>query len=140
MEPTMEEKLQACIELCENGDPGMCAFLGKEFYYGWNVPQDYDRALRYLTTASEHGDAISRFTLGFMYWSGRGCEQNQDKALELFLLAAKQEVPEAMYNVAKILLDKDYNKNKAEAVEWLKRSANVGYGAAYDMLSNLEDE
>ena len=35
MEPTMDEKLQACIELCEEGDPEMCAFLGKEFYYGW---------------------------------------------------------------------------------------------------------
>ena len=69
MEPTMEEKLKACIQLCEEGDPEMCAFLGKEFYYGMNVPQDLDRAFRYLTTASEHGDAISQFTLGFMYWS-----------------------------------------------------------------------
>ena len=45
MEPTMEEKLRACIALCEEGDPEMCAFLGKEFYYGWNIPQDLDRAL-----------------------------------------------------------------------------------------------
>ena len=80
MEPTMEEKLNACIELCEASDPEMCAFLGKEFYYGWNVPQDLDRALRYLTVASENGDAISQFTLGFMYWSGRGTEPDQDKA------------------------------------------------------------
>ena len=43
MEPTMEEKLKAVIELCEAGDPEMCAFLGKEFYYGMNVPQDMHR-------------------------------------------------------------------------------------------------
>lgn len=139
MEPTMEEKLNACIELCEAGDPEMCAFLGKEFYYGWNVPQDLDRALRYLTVASENGDAISQFTLGFMYWSGRGTEPDQDKALELFLQAAEQDVPEAMYNVAKILLAKDFEKNRDEAVGWLKRSANAGYDTAYDMLSDLED-
>ena len=139
IEPTMEEKLNACIELCEAGDPEMCAFLGKEFYYGWNVPQDLDRALRYLTVASENGDAISQFTLGFMYWSGRGTESDQDKALELFLQAAKQDVPEAMYNVAKILLAKDFEKNRDEAVGWLKRSANAGYDTAYDMLSDLED-
>ena len=138
-EPTMEEKLQAVIALCEEGDPEMCAFLGKEFYYGWNVPQDLDRALRYLTVASENGDAISQFTLGFMYWSGRGTEPDQDKALELFLQAAEQDVPEAMYNVAKILLAKDFEKNKKEAVGWLKRSANAGYDTAYDMLSDLED-
>lgn len=138
MEPTMEEKLRACIELCEEGDPEMCAFLGKEFYYGWNVPQDLDRALHYLTVASEHGDAVSQFTLGFMYWSGRGTDPDIDKAYELFLKAAEQDIPEAMYNVAKILLTKDYKKNKDEATGWLRRSANAGYDAAYDMLSDLE--
>ena len=138
-EPTMEEKLQAVIALCEEGDPEMCAFLGKEFYYGLNVPQDLDRALRYLTVASEYGDAISQFTLGFMYWSGRGTEPDLDKAYEQFLQAAEQDVPEAMYNVAKILLTKDFEKNKDEAVGWLKRSANAGYDTAYDMLSDLEE-
>lgn len=137
MEPTMEEKLKACIALCEEGDPEMCAFLGKEFYYGINIPQDLDRALRYLTVAAEDGDAISQFTLGFMYWSGRGTEPDIDKAYELFLKAAEQEVPEAMYNVAKILLAKDFEKNKDEAIGWLRRSANAGYDTAYDMLSDL---
>jgi len=140
MEPSMEEKLQAVIELCEDGDPEMCAFLGKEFYYGWNIPQDLDRALRYLTVASEHGDAISQFTLGFMYWSGRGTEPDQDIALKWFLLAAEQGVPEAMYNVAKILLAKDYDNNRKEAIDWLKRSANAGYDVAYDMLSDLKND
>ncbi len=140
MEPTMEEKLKAVIKLCEEGDPEMCAFLGKEFYYGWNVPQDLDRALRYLTVAAENGDAISQFTLGFMYWSGRGTEPDLDKALELFLKAAEQEVPEAMHNVAKILLTKDFEKNKGEAIGWLRRSADAGYDAAYDMLSDLKDK
>ena len=116
----------------------MCAFLGKEFYYGWNVPQDLDRAKRYLSVASEYGDAISQFTLGFMYWSGRGTEENTDEALRLFLLAAEQGIPEAMYNVAKILLTEDFEKNKDEAVRWLTRSANAGYGAARDMLSDLD--
>ncbi|MBP5311523.1 MAG: sel1 repeat family protein [Clostridia bacterium] len=139
MEPTMEEKLQACIELCEEGDPEMCAFLGKEFYYGWNVPQDLDRALRYLTVASENGDAISQFTLGFMYWSGRGTKPDRDRALKLFLSAAEQGIPEAMYNVAKLLLAKDFEKNKDEALAWLRRSANAGYDAASDMLSDLEE-
>ena len=140
MEPTMEEKLKVCIQLCEEGDPEMCAFLGKEFYYGMNVPQDLGRALRYLTTASEHGDAISQFILGFMYWSGRGTEPDLDEALRLFLLAADQGIPEAMYNVAKILLAKDFEKNRDEAIRWLKRSANAGYSTAYDMLSDLDDD
>ena len=140
MEPTMEEKLNAVIELCEAGDPEACAFLGKEFYYGINVPQDLDRALRYLTVAAENGDAISQFTLGFMYLAGRGTERDLEKALKWFLPAAEQGVPEAMYNAANLLLFKDKEKYKDEAKVWLKRSAKAGYDAAYDMLSDLEDE
>lgn len=40
----MEEKLNTCIQLCEEGDPEMCAFLGKGPYYGMNVPRDLDRS------------------------------------------------------------------------------------------------
>ena len=75
-----------------------------------------------------------------MYLIGRGTERDQDKALKLFLQAAEQGVPEAMYNVANILLTKDNEKNKDEALKWLRRSANAGYDAAYDMLSDLEDD
>ena len=135
----MEEKLQAVIELCEAGDPETCAFLGKEFYFGFNIEQDLYRALRYLTTAAESGDAMSQFLVGFMHWSGRGTDPDEDKALQWFLPAAEQGIPEAMYNVAKILLSKNYEKNKDEAIEWLVRSANAGYGAAEDMLSEFED-
>ena len=60
--------------------------------------------------------------------------------VEWFLLAAKQGIPEAMYNVANLLLSKDKEKNKDEAISWLRRSANAGYDAAYDMLPDLEEE
>lgn len=139
MDQEMNKKLQAVIELCEEGDPEMCAFLGKEFYFGMNVEQDLDRALRYLTVAAKDGDAMSQFLVGFMNWSGRGTEQNLDKALDWFLLAAGQGIPEAMYNVANILMVKDPEKNREEAVKWMKRSANAGYDAARDALSDFED-
>ena len=139
MDQEMNKKLQAVIELCEEGDPEMCAFLGKEFYFGMNVEQDLDRALRYLTVAAKDGDAMSQFLVGFMHWSGRGTEQDLDKALDWFLLAAGQGIPEAMYNVANILMVKDPEKNREEAVKWMKRSANAGYDAACDALSDFED-
>lgn len=140
MEPTMEEKLEAVIRLCEEGDPEMCAFLGKEYYFGMNVEQDLDRAFRYLNTAAESGDAISQFLVGFMHWAGRGVETDEDKALGWFLKASEQGIPEAMYNVANILMHKDPEGNLEEAKGWLIRSANAGYGAARDLISEFEDE
>ncbi|MBR5947883.1 MAG: sel1 repeat family protein [Clostridia bacterium] len=139
MEPEMEAKLQAVIELCEEGDLEMCAFLGKEFYFGMNIPQDLDRALRYLTTAASAGDAMSQFLVGFMHWSGRGTQPDQDKALEWFLLASEQGIAEAMYNVAKILLIKNPKVNQEEALSWLERSSNAGYDAATDMLGDVRE-
>ncbi len=53
--------------------------------------------------------------------------------------AAEQGIAEAMYNVAKILLDKDEEKNREEAIQWLVKSSDAGYGAATDMLSDFED-
>ncbi len=34
----------------------------------------------------------------------------------------------------------DLKDLKDEALSWLRRSANAGYDAAYDMLSDMEDE
>ncbi len=72
-----------------------------------------------------------------MYRSGRGTEHGPETALKCFLLAAEQDVPEAMYNTAKILLAKDF-KNKVEAIKQLRRSVKTGYDTAYDILSDLQ--
>ena len=52
-----------------------------------------------------------------MYWSGRGIEPASETALKCFLLAAEQDVPEAMYNIAKVLLAKDFKMTKDEAIK-----------------------
>ena len=70
-------------------------------------------------------------------------EKVKDAGYELFVEPNDKvirSVPEAMYNVANLLLSKDKEKNKDEALSWLRRSANAGYDAAYDMLSDMEDE
>ena len=137
MEP---EKLQLAIEMAESGNIEAAAFLGNEYYFGWNqLEQDLEKALKYLTIASEGGDAISQFLLGFMYGSGRGVERNSDKAFEWFLKAAEQGVPEAMYNVARILLLSPDAEKQAEGKQWMIRSANAGYDAAQEYDFDDED-
>ena len=136
----MNEEMQKILELAEQGDPAACAYMGNELYFGWNIPQDLDKAFRYLTTAAEYGHSTSQFLLAFMYGSGRGTEKNDELAFKWFLKAAEQGVPEAMYNVGCTLLHKDSEEDRALGKEWIIRSANAGYGTAYDMLSDLDDE
>ena len=131
--------LEEVIELCENGDPEACAFMGKEYYFGWRIDQDIDKAFRYLSVAAESGDSTSQFLLAFLYGSSRGTEKDNEKALELFLKAAEQGVPEAMYNAGCILLGKPGDEDRALGKKWLVRSANAGYDPAYSKLSELEE-
>ena len=134
------EKLKLATEMAENGNIEAAAFLGNEYYFGWNeLEQDLEKALKFLTLASEGGDAMSQFLLGFMYGSGRGVERNSDKAFEWFLKAAEQGVPEAMYNVARFLLLSPDAEKQAEGKQWMIRSANAGYDAAQEYDFDDED-
>ena len=135
------EKLKLATEMAENGNIEAAAFLGNEYYFGWNeLEQDLEKALKFLTIASEGGDATSQFLLGFMYGSGRGVERNSDKAFEWFLKAAEQGVPEAMYNVARFLLLSPDAEKQAEGKQWMIRSANAGYDAAQEYDFDDEDD
>ena len=133
----MNEETEKILALAEEGDPAACAYLGNEFYFGWNLPQDNDKAFKYLTVAAEYGHPTSQFLLGFMYGSGRGVEKSTDEAYKWFLRAAEQGVPEAMFNVACILRGRG---DTEAAKEWLIKSANAGYDTAADALDDLDDD
>ncbi len=138
MEP---EKLQLAIEMAENGNIEAAAYLGNQYYFGWDVlEQDYSKALKFLTIAAEGGDAMSQFLLGYMYGAGRGVERDSVKAFEWFLKAAEQGIPEAMYNVGGALLQSSDPEKKAEGRQWMIRSADAGYDAAQDYDFDDEDE
>ena len=138
MEP---EQLQLAIEMAENGNIEAAAFLGNQYYFGWDVlEQDYSKALKFLTIAAEGNHAMSLFLLGYMYGSGRGVERDPVKAFEWFLKAAEQGVPEAMYNVGGALLQSSDPEKKAEGKKWMTLAANAGYDAALDYDFHDDDE
>ena len=134
-------KLQLATEMAESGNIQAASFLGNEYYFGWNeLAQDLEKALKFLTIAAEGGDAISQFLLGHMYGAGRGVERDSDMAFKWFLKAAEQGVPEAMYNVARVLLLSSDAEKKAEGRAWMIRSANAGYDAAQEYDYEDDDD
>ena len=132
-----EELLAKATELAEDGHPQACAYLGSQYYYGWEIEQDYAKALKYLTVAAEAGDGMSQFLLGFMYGSGRGVEKDLDATYKWFLAAAENGIPEAMFNVGCILMKNDNEEDRARGKEWIIKSANAGYDTAADTLRDL---
>ena len=132
-----EELLAKATELAEDGHPQACAYLGSQYYYGWEIEQDYAKALKYLTVAAEAGDGMSQFLLGFMYGSGRGVEKDLDATYKWFLAAAENGIPEAMFNVGCMLMKNDNEEDRARGKEWIIKSANAGYDTAADTLRDL---
>ena len=132
-----EELLAKATELAEDGHPQACAYLGSQYYYGWEIEQDYAKAMKYLTVAAEAGDGMSQFLLGVMYGSGRGVEKDLDATYKWFLAAAENGIPEAMFNVGCMLMKNDNEEDRARGKEWIIKSANAGYDTAADTLRDL---
>jgi TPR repeat protein len=49
-----------------------------------------------LKTAADAGDPDAQLNLGYLYARGQGVAQNQQEAMRLYLLSAKQGNPEGM--------------------------------------------
>ena len=64
--------------------------LGRGYYDGRGVPQDYAEAVKWYRLAAEQGDADAQFTVGRMYSKGQGVPQDYGEAVKWFRLAAEQ--------------------------------------------------
>jgi TPR repeat protein len=77
------------------------AYLGELYYYG-DIPKDYYKAHYWLQKAVKNSVARAQYTLGLMYYRGRGLSRNHTKALKLFKKSAKQGFSEAKKYVRKL--------------------------------------
>jgi|GEM_PF-3337074 S1-C subfamily serine protease len=64
--------------------------LGKKYFSGSGVPQDYAKAVYWFRTAAEQGDATVQAHLGTLYQRGEGVAQNYVHAYAWYSLAAAQ--------------------------------------------------
>lgn len=70
-------------------------FLGWKFLNGrYDMPRDYDKAVKYFTLAADAGLSAGVCDLGYCYFNGLGVQKDQKKALELFQKAARMDEPD----------------------------------------------
>jgi hypothetical protein len=70
------------------GVPLAQEWLGKMYYLGNGVPQDYVEAAKWYRKAAEQGHAESQLLLGTMYFTGQGVAQDYVTAHMWFNLAS----------------------------------------------------
>jgi len=82
-------------------------------------------------SAAESGDANAQKTLGSLYFTGDGVQQDFAQALHWFTQAAEQGHAIAAYNVG-VLNDKGLGVKKSykEAGVWYRKAAELGYSTA----------
>ena len=74
--------------------------MGRRYYNGEGVEQDYTHAALWYMEAAEQGHAKAQFNLGMCYRNGEGAEKDGNQAAYWLKKAARQGDAEAMYNLA----------------------------------------
>ena len=84
--PDFKETLQ----VAEQGNAKAQFSLGKMYYEGQGVRQDYAEAARWYLKAAEQGDPVAQNNLGTMYAKGQGVRQDPVQAEQWYRKAAEQ--------------------------------------------------
>jgi TPR repeat protein len=88
---------------------------------------NYAAALQHLRPLAEQGDVRAQYTLGLMYYHGRGVPRNDPEAMRWLRLAADQGHAPAQFNLG-VMFSEGHGaaKNEAEAVRWYRLAAEQG--------------
>jgi uncharacterized protein len=99
-------------------------------------------AVTWFRRGHDHGDGVSTRRLADLNFSGaENLKKDPAVAQQLYLEAAQIGDPEAMYRVSSFILfsrghsDRVLRSGDAEAIAWLKKSAELGYLPAYGQLA-----
>ena len=91
-----------------------------------------------LIKKAQSGDAEAQFTLATAYFAGNSVKEDKEKALTLFLKAAEQEVPPAMYNLGLMYRDGyGTERNWFSSMYWLWKAHRYGAKEAKSTIDNM---
>ncbi len=124
--------------LAEKGNASAQYNLGKMYYLGQGVLQDYKEAMRWSRLAAEQGNTLAQHNLGVMYYLGQGVLQDHKEAMKWSRLAAEQGNASAQNNLGKMYyLGQGAPQDNKEAAKWFRLAAEQGYAKAQVELGVL---
>ena len=101
--------------------------LGRMYYDGEGVTQNYKEAARLYGLAAAQGVASAQFNLGVMYDNGQGLTQDDKEAARLYGLAAAQGDASAQHNLGGMYANGEgVIQDKVYAHMWLNIAASTG--------------
>jgi len=128
------EQLARLRRHVENEVPEAINFLGNAYRNGELGPKSEKKAVKLYKRAVELGDVSAMLNLGYAYDHGAGVKMNTKKGVQLYRMAANRGSAKAQCNIAKVLLEEQYDESQQEAFEYLKLSAAQGLTDAIYMV------
>jgi TPR repeat protein len=134
-ERTLAEGAQVSRMSAERGDAVAAFRLGKLYYSGQGVSQDYTEAIRWYRRAADQGDAKAQYSIGYMYDLGQGVPQDYAEALRWYRKAADQGDANAQCGLGSMYYDgRGVSLDRAGAASWYRQAADRGLARAqYDL-------
>ncbi len=122
--------------LAEQGEGEAMALLSLMYEKGEGVPQDPDRAFKWLQRAATQGMPDAQHDLGLRYYEGKGVAKDYIKAGEWWEKAAQSDVLDSQFNLGLMYhRGQGFERDYVRARELLFSAANKGHVRAQYSLA-----
>ncbi len=119
------------MPLAESGDVTAQFLIGKMYYEGIGVIQNYIEALKWYRLAAGQGDALVQGIIGVMYYEGEGVKQNNVIAHMWFNIASSNG-EETSASVRDLIAAKMTGEEIAKAQAMAQECISSGYKSCGD--------
>jgi uncharacterized protein len=134
-----ESNLERAKTEAKRGDAAAEYFLGRVYFQGKGVAQDYGKAAELFRRAAEQGNAKAQNDLGVMFESGLRVEQNLTEAFNWFSRSAEQGDANGQCNLGRMYATgSGVEIDLAKAYQWLSLSTAQGEATAKSLLARME--
>ena len=131
-------KLKQVLQDANAGDISACAYLGKMYYEGTGVAQNYNEAFKWYQKAANNGVTGAYTWLGVMYYNGQGVAQNYEKAFLWTKKAAENGAADAYVGLGVMYCKgQGVAQNYGEAFQWFQKAVDNGDAVAYCWLVSM---
>jgi uncharacterized protein len=134
-----ESNLERAKTEANRGDAAAEYFLGRVYFQGKGVAQDYGTAAELFRRAAEQGNAHAQNDVGVMFESGLGVQQNLTEAFNWFSRSAEQGDANGQCNLGRMYATgSGVEMDLIKTYQWLSLSAAQGEAAARSLLAGIE--
>ena len=131
-------KLKQVLQDANAGDISACAYLGKMYYEGIGVAQNYNEAFKWYQKAADNGVTGAYTWLGVMYYNGQGVAQNYEKAFLWTKKAAENGAADTYVGLGVMYCKgQGVAQNYGEAFQWFQKAVDNGDAVAYGWLVGM---